>query len=506
MYEIYSDIINIRRRVFTEIARIAYEDKNPGEAIGQAIFEIIPGEVANYRDSVFKERAIVGERLRLTLGLPVRTAGELGQLASGIAEADVDRRFYEAPLINVITFACEACPTKRLEVTSNCRKCIAHPCINVCPVNAVAMGKQSAVIDQAKCIKCGRCKDACPYSAIIQFGRPCAEACGVNAIESDHLGRAKINEAKCVSCGQCIQKCPFGAIADKSEIYQLIKSMMEGGTHLAIVAPSFVSQFGPMVTPEQIFEGIRRLGFDSVLEVGLGADIETIKEAREYLKEVPATKPYMGTSCCPSWAMMVDKLFPEEAVNISSSATPMIATAMEIKKNIQDAKVTFIGPCMSKKLEALTGSVKEYVDFVITFEELMGMFVARGVELSALEAPEAINDASALGRGFAEAGGVAGAVAQVIAELEPEREVFFEKANGLHECVKLMKLAKAGKKNGYLIEGMACPGGCIGGPGVLAPILKAQRALQAFKNQASSKTPMENPKLGDLEIGNGKNK
>ena len=108
MYEVYNDIIHIRRRIFTEIARIAYEDKNPGEAIGKAISDIIPGEVANYRDSVFKERAIVGERLRLTLGLPVRSAGELGVLAEGIDEADVAKRFYEAPLVIVITFACEA--------------------------------------------------------------------------------------------------------------------------------------------------------------------------------------------------------------------------------------------------------------------------------------------------------------------------------------------------------------------------------------------------------------
>ena len=366
MYEIYNDIIHIRRKVFTEIARIAYEDKNPREAIGKAISDIIPGEVANYRDSVFKERAIVGERLRLTLGLPVRTAGELGFLAQGVDDSDVAERFYEAPLVNVITFACEACPTKQLDVTSNCRRCIAHPCINVCPVNAITMGKNQTHIDQDKCIKCGRCRDACPYNAIIQYDRPCAQACGVNAFGSDHLGRAKINQDLCVSCGQCIQKCPFGAIADKSEIYQLIKSMKTGKRHLAIVAPSFISQFGPVVTPEQIFEGIRLLGFDDVMEVALGADIEAIKEAKEYLHEVPEHKPYMGTSCCPSWSMMVKKMFPEEDKNISSSATPMIATGKLIKRKDLDAKVTFIGPCISKKLEALEEDVKDYVDFVIT--------------------------------------------------------------------------------------------------------------------------------------------
>ncbi|MFB0958333.1 MAG: [Fe-Fe] hydrogenase large subunit C-terminal domain-containing protein, partial [Clostridiaceae bacterium] len=333
------------------------------------------------------------------------------------------------------------------------------------------------------------------YNAIIQYDRPCAQACGVNAIDSDHLGRAKINQDKCVSCGQCIQKCPFGAIADKSEIYQLIKSMKAGGRHLAIVAPSFISQFGPVVTPEQIFEGIRLLGFDGVMEVGLGADIETIKEAREYLHEVPASKPYMGTSCCPSWAMMVKKMFPEEDKNISSSATPMIATAQHIKREDFNAKVTFIGPCISKKLEALQDNVKDYVDFVLTYEELMGMFIAKSIELTGLEVSAAIDDSSSLGRGFAESGGVAGAVAAVVAQLEPDRTVLTEKANGLHECVKLMKLAKAGKKNGYLLEGMACPGGCLGGPGTLAPILKAQRALAAFKEKAAAKSPLDNPKI-----------
>lgn len=495
MYEIYNDIIHIRRKVFTEIARIAYEDKNPREAIGKAISDIIPGEVANYRDSVFKERAIVGERLRLTLGLPVRTASELGFLAQGVDDSDVAERFYEAPLVNVITFACEACPTKQLDVTSNCRRCIAHPCINVCPVNAITMGKNQTHIDQDKCIKCGRCRDACPYNAIIQYDRPCAQACGVNAIGSDHLGRAKINQDLCVSCGQCIQKCPFGAIADKSEIYQLIKSMKTGKRHLAIVAPSFISQFGPVVTPEQIFEGIRLLGFDDVMEVALGADIEAIKEAKEYLHEVPEHKPYMGTSCCPSWSMMVKKMFPEEDKNISSSATPMIATGKLIKRKDLDAKVTFIGPCISKKLEALEEDVKDYVDFVITYEELMGMFIAKKIELSGLEASEDIEDSSNFGRGFAASGGVAGAVAAVVAELEPGRTVLTEKANGLHECVKLMKQAKAGKKDGYLLEGMACPGGCLGGPGTLAPMVKAQRALAAFMEKAQAKTPMDNPKI-----------
>lgn len=496
MYELYSDIINIRRKVFSEVARIAYSDENVVPAMGKAIIKIVPGEVANYRDSIFKERAIAGELLRLTLGLPVRTAAELGVLAEGIDEVDVAKRMYKPPLVNVIPFACEACPTKTYEVTDNCRKCLAHPCIQVCPVNAISMKKNKTEIDKEKCIRCGRCKEACPYSAIIMYDRPCAKACGVNAITSDHLGRAKIDEEKCVSCGMCISHCPFGAISDKSQIYQLIKSIKQGGKHLAIVAPAFVSQFGPVVSPEQVFEGIRRLGFDDVMEVGLGADIETIKEAMEYINEVPDKIPYMGTSCCPSWAAMVSKMFPELTKYISDSATPMIATAKYIKKNDTDAKIVFIGPCISKKLEALGEKVQEYVDFVITFEELMGMFVSKDIELSELEVDEKINDSSSLGRGFAESGGVANAVKNVIAELDPGKVVLYEKANGLHECVKMLRLAKAGKKNGYLLEGMACEGGCIGGPGTLASLARAQKALKNFKDAAEYQTPMANPLVG----------
>lgn len=495
MQEIYSDIIEIRRKVFAKVAEIAYGDEDVSVAIQKAIVDIIPGEVANYRDSVFKERAIVGERLRLCLGLNARRADELGRLTEGIEKVNIDERFYESPLVNVITFACEACPSKTVEVTDNCRKCIAHPCINVCPVNAVTMDKKQAVINRDKCIKCGKCLQACPYHAIIQYDRPCAVACGVNAIGSDELGRAKIDEAKCVSCGQCITQCPFAAIADKSEIYQLIKSLKRGIKQVAIVAPAFVSQFGPIVSPQQIFQGIRELGFADVVEVGLGADIETLKEAIEYIQEVPGTKPFLGTSCCPSWAEMVEKFYPELGGNISSSATPMIATAKFIKERNPDAQVTFIGPCVSKKLEALRPGVREYVDFVITFEELMGMFVARKIELSELVPAQDINDASALGRGFAASGGVANAVLQVIRELDPGREVLYEKANGLHECVMMVKMAKAGKRNGYLLEGMACPGGCIGGAGTLAPLAKAQKALSSFMNEAKAQTPTANPHI-----------
>ena len=496
MKESYVDLVNIRRKVFALIAKMAYEDIDLND-LERASYRLIPGEVATYRENVFRERAIIEERLRLTMGLEARHMNEYTRITDGIDEVNVNEIVFTPPLVNVITFACEACPTRTFQVTDNCRKCLAHPCTNVCPVNAVSIGKNRAIINDDKCIKCGKCKDACPYSAIVEYHRPCAFVCGVNAIESDYLGRAKINEDKCVSCGRCVTQCPFGAIADKSQIYQLVKALKAKKNMYAMVAPSFIGQFGVLARPIQIVEGIKQLGFKDVVEVSLGADITTLHEAKEFIEKVPNEMPFMGTSCCNSWTLMVEKMFPEEYEYISDSASPMVETAKYIKQKDPDAIITFIGPCISKKLEALREDVKDYVHFVITFEELMGMFVAYNIELSEIEVDKEIQDASTLGRGYAIAGGVAEAVKNTAQILDPSREINIESASNLYDCVRLMRLAKAGKKDGMLLEGMACPGGCIAGPGTLASMNRVRKAIIEFKNKAAYKTPLENTIIDD---------
>ncbi|MFM9414513.1 4Fe-4S dicluster domain-containing protein [Peptococcus simiae] len=505
MKQVYSDVIAMRRDAFREIARLAYEDGDLHE-LRRAIFNMLPGEIPVYGTDIFRERAIAGERLRLALGLSVRDAGNLKPLDEDIDLADVSHRVYEAPLVNVIPFACQACPTKTVKVTDNCRACIGHPCKNVCPKNAIEWNStDGAVINDTLCIRCGRCIDFCPYHAIIKFDRPCAENCGVNAIGSDDLGRAKIDYSKCVSCGRCITECPFGAISDKSQIYQLIRSIKAGDHHVAIVAPSFVGQFGPKVSPEQIFEAIYQLGFTEVMEVGLGADLTTMQEAEEFVHLVPEKRPFMGTSCCNSWSLMIHNMFPDIAPYVSETATPMIETAYYIKQGNPDAKVTFIGPCISKKLEALRHYVKDYVDFVITFEELGGILSAKGftlegmAELQPRESIQNIQQASKTARGYATGGGVALAVAELIKEKWPEVEVNYEGAEGLANCVKLMKLAKAGKKDGMLLEGMACEGGCLGGPGTLTALNVTRRALQKFQSESAFDSPTNNQLITEFD-------
>ncbi|UHR02446.1 4Fe-4S dicluster domain-containing protein [Peptoniphilus sp. GNH] len=494
MRETYGTLVDIRRKVFAEIARIAYNDLDISE-LENSSYRIVPGEIAKYRDNIFRERAVVEERLRLALGLDVRELGVFKRITDGFDRVDLDTNAYEKPLINVIKFACQACPTKAYHVTSTCRRCVAHPCTNVCPVNAVSIGNKQSEIDKDKCVKCGRCAEACPYNAIIKYDRPCAEVCGVKAIGSDSQLRAEINQDKCVACGRCMEACPFGAISDKTQIYQVIKALKAGKKLYAAVAPSFVGQFGAKTSVSQIFEGLRRLGFKEVVEVAIGADITTLHEAKEYLERVPEQIPFMGTSCCFSWSLMIKNEFPELAEQISDSGSPMRYTANYIKKEDPEAVVVFIGPCTSKKLEAIDTKIKSDVDFVLTFEEVMGMFVAKNIELSQIEASEAQDNASSLGRGYPMAGGVAESVKEVAQKLQPDRDINVQGANSLSECIKMLKLAKAGRLNGYLLEGMACPGGCIAGVGTLVSVPRAKKQVETFMQSSKIQSPLENENI-----------
>ena len=160
MRGIHSVVDDLRRSVFEEVARLAYEGGDPAR-IDYIPFKIISGEVATYRDSVFRERAIVTERLHLACGLPLRSAGEYGPASLGIEEASVPEKYYEPPLINVIPFACNACPPKEMRVSSNCQGCLSHPCQAVCPKGAVDIGKDGkSFINDEKCIKCGKMRQS----------------------------------------------------------------------------------------------------------------------------------------------------------------------------------------------------------------------------------------------------------------------------------------------------------------------------------------------------------
>ena len=486
MRGIASPVTDVRRKVFTEVARMSYEgevNESYATQMRRMPFRIVPGQQGVHQQNIFLERAIVSERVRLAMGLALRPLDQQVSTGEGIEHSIIADKYYDPPLINIIKFACNSCPEKMVKVSHFCQACLAHPCQQVCPKKAISFKNNMSHIDQSLCIKCGLCIQACPYNAIVKTERPCAMACGMNAIHSDELGRADIDYSKCVSCGMCLVSCPFGAISDKGQIFQLIQAMNRGDKVHAIVAPAFLNQF-PGLTPEKLPAAMTQLGFEDTVEVAIGADLCTIDEAEDFIAEVPEKIPFMATSCCPAWSMMAKKLFPERANCISMAMTPMVLTARMIKQANPDDRICFIGPCAAKKLEASRRSVRSDVDFVLTFEELAGMFEAKEVDFSALEASDDLQYGTADGRGFAVGGGVAQAVVNYIKDKYPDREVKVASAQGLADCKKMLMLAKAGKYNGYLLEGMGCPGGCIAGAGTLADPARTATLLTKYKKDA----------------------
>ncbi len=496
MFDSYASLMTIRRKIFKEVAKLGYEGGDY-KRVDEIPYKLFRGQPV-YRESIFLERAIAGERIRLALGLSTRHADEHLPISVGIEEAVTDEKYYEPPLINIIDFACNACPEESYFVTNVCEGCLARPCTNVCPKEAIKIVDGRSFINQELCIKCGKCSDVCPFKAIQHRQRPCAKACGVNAIESDEYGKAKINYDKCVSCGQCLVNCPFGAIADKSQIFQLIKAIKSEKDVYAIIAPAFIGQFGPKVNLKTIKDALGKLGFKDVYEVSIGADLCTIEEAHDFLKNVPSKLKFMGTSCCPSWSSMAKKTFPEFKENISMALTPMVLTARLVKKKFPDSKIVFIGPCASKKLEASRKSVRSDVDFVLTFEELNGMFTAKNVDFTKLKQAELKNETSADGRGFAVMGGVAQAVVNACQKIAPEREVKVFAAQGLDNCRKMLKDAVEGKYDGYLLEGMACPMGCVSGAGTITSPNKAKSMVALSQKETPKKNSAESEYIGML--------
>ena len=484
MRGIHTSINDIRRAIFTEVAKLSYNYKEGDLSEMELIpYRIIPGEVSRYRDSVFLERAIIEERMRLAMGLPKRSAAEHAPVSLGAEECVHPEKYYQPPLINIIKFACHSCPDNKVVITNQCQGCLARPCSQVCPKEAIYFDKGQAHIDESKCIKCGRCMGVCQYGAILRMERPCAKACGMKAIRSDEYGRADIDQGKCVSCGMCLANCPFGAIADKAQIFQCIQAIRSDTPVYAAIAPAVAGQFGKSLTPEKMRAAFKALGFHDLVEVAIGADLCTLQEAEDFINEVVEEKklPFMGTSCCPAWSVMAKKEFPKFAECISMALTPMVLTGRLIKKEHPGCKVAFIGPCAAKKLEASRRTIRSDVDFVLTFEEVLGMFEAKEVDFNSLESKPVPNSASADGRGFAVSGGVAAAVVNCIKHTHPDLDVKVEYAEGLDNCRKMLQLAKAGKYNGYLLEGMGCPGGCVGGAGTVQLINQAANEVAKIK-------------------------
>jgi [FeFe] hydrogenase (group B1/B3) len=479
-----TEVVKIRRKVLAELARLTFSG-DLEKHVEEILQTISTENGVRYRCCVHKERAILKQRINIALHQPIGTS--LKESASN-ALAGIKAPL---PAVNILPEACDKCPIDRMLVTDACRNCLAHHCINSCPKKAIVTVQNKAYIDNDKCVECGMCKNACPYGAIIEIRRPCERACDLGAITSGEDRKATINSDLCVSCGACATACPFGAISDSSCLVQLIQALRSEKRVYAMLAPAFVGQLGIRVTTGQIVAALKKLGFHEVWEASAGADIVTLEEAKEYAEIVPEKQPHMTTSCCPSFVQLVEKHIPELKERISSVVSPMIATAKWIKAEDTDALVAFIGPCFSKKGEAEREGTS--VDFVLTFEELSSILSGSEINLTEItDGTDYKTTASHDGNAFACSGGVAAAVENTLHNLYPERAAALKHCEGLGECLKELKDLRDGKSTTTLLEGMACTGGCIGGPGALLDFRVTRKQVEKYSIASENKHSFEN--------------
>lgn len=404
---------------------------------------IIPGPIAETRCCIYKERAIINERVKSVL------------------------YEYNDNVVNVIDLACDECPVYRFTVTEACRGCLAHHCRENCPVGAIEIINKRAHINQDKCIECGKCSAVCPFEAISDVKRPCITSCKIKAIKIEtNTKKAIINQDECINCGACVSRCPFGAITDKSHVLDIMKLIQSSDNNTkykvyCVVAPAISAQF-PDAEIDNIVTAIKKLGFYQVVEAALGADIIADYESKLLAEELKV-KNFITSSCCPAFVRYIKIKYPELADNISTAVSPMIATARLIKNSDKDAKVVFIGPCVGKKAESTQENLKDDINYVMSFEELVAYLDAYEIEPSQCEGSP-LDNASYFGRIFARSGGVTEAIRNSAAKQNLDLELRPVVCNGLEECDRALKLAKLGKLNGNFIEGMACVGGCVNGP------------------------------------------
>lgn len=425
------------------------------------------------RCCVHKDRAVIKYRVMTILGFNVTDETDELTRLSEYARMSRERKDFTDVMLTVVDEACSSCVKQNYTVTNLCKGCVGHPCTYACNKDAITMNRR-AKIDPSMCVNCGRCLSACPFHAIVYTPVPCEEACPVGAISKNDLGVEVIDWNKCVYCGKCKEACSFGAIMEKTYLVQIAEEMKNPAKRLvAMVAPAFAGQYDQPF--ERVLAAVKKSGFDEVVEVAMGANITSRKEADEWIERVKeGGTPFMTTSCCPSYKAWAEKHLPTLVPYISHAKSPVAYTAESIKKSEPDSVTVFISPCIAKRVE---GFYDENIDYVITFEEMAAIIEAKGINIEACEPQGLSSEIEKSGRYYAKTGGVANSVAQYLQEKEGFSSLV---VNGLDkESVKMLKnIAQTGKAEANMIEVMMCQGGCVNGCSTISDYKAATRRLQ----------------------------
>lgn len=471
--------IHLKKEILVRIIK-AFLSENFEEKTRLIPYDMRPkGMEVPYRCCVYKERAIIKDRAIAGLGWAIEEDDETVSLAT-YAKKALEREEIDEKILTVLQAACKGCSTNRIYVTDLCQGCVARPCLSSCKFGAISIVNGKSVIDDSKCKKCKMCVNACPYNAIVKISVPCEDSCPVGAIKKDETGYASIDFDKCISCGKCISACPFGAVHERSQIVDILKAIKSDKKVIALIAPSIAGQFPGTIY--QLKTAILKAGFDDVYEVAQGADITANNEAKEFVERMKENQNFMTTSCCAGYNQLIKKHLAEIKPYVSETKTPMYYTAEIAKSQYPNAKLVFVSPCVAKRAE---GFENENVDFVMNYEELGALFIAKKIQITELEETKYVVESSKQGRNFGFTGGVAQSVKDSLKDGDIVKPCVI---NGLNKdsIRQLKKYATAGQceEGCNLIEVMCCEGGCIGGNATLNNKKTAKKLIDELANNS----------------------
>ena len=459
----------IRRELLIRIVR-AFDNGTLRAELDRIPVKLRPKNGASSRCCVYHDRAVIKYRLMALLGVSAddetdesKSLKEYFDDVTGDAESCAPDAGMVKPQLQPLTVcgpACSGCPAAAVVSTANCRGCFARPCTTACPKGAIEIVGGRSVIDQTKCIKCGKCINACPYHAIVKTTVPCEEACPVGAIRKNASGVAEIDFSRCISCGKCFNACPFGAVMERSQILGVLSAMVRGEELVAMIAPAVSAQFPGTV--EQLMGAALKAGFTDVMEVALGAEVTTKKETAEFMERISRDpNTLMTTSCCPAYVNLVAKHLPQFVERVSSTQSPMVYAAEMVRDERPHAKTVFVGPCIAKRCEAR----RKGIDFVLSFEEFGAILAGRKIDVIGCEPLERRRAADASARNFAKSCGVTEAVLKAATAEIPGFKLEARQIDGIdRKTIGVLKRHDLGKLPGNFLEVMACLGGCVNGP------------------------------------------
>lgn len=332
----------------------------------------------------------------------------------------------------------------------------------------------SVTLDKEKCMGCTNCIKRCPTEAI-----------------RVRDGKAHIIAERCIDCGECIRVCPYHA---KIAITDPLSSIEDFKYRIALPAPTLYGQFKSLTNIDHVLHGLKALGFDHVFEVAKGADYVT-KFTKYQMENSDPIKPIIS-SACPAIVRLVQVRFPELIPHLADVESPMEIAAQMAKDEFskmhgvdkEDIGAFFITPCAAKmtSIKKPIGAEKSSVDGAISILDIYGPLSSAMSKDTSLHTYDSLQNSTLKGVGWANSGGEGSSLG-----IENCLAV-----NGIHNVMKVLEEIEDDKLSDLdFFEGLACVGGCVGGPLVFENNFVAQNRLKKIISGMEPAKPITREEL-----------